>query len=189
MLQRGESGQAMKKLLPYKRVLLKLSGEILQGSQPFGINQEACYSIAESIKNLRDAGLEVGVVIGGGNIFRGTSLRFKGFQRTPIDQVGMLATLMNGVALQQALEAIQCPAKVLTALECPRVAETYTWSKALDYLSSGHVLVFVGGTGKRRTSVTSAIACASSAGVSLGWLTDARFASLRAHNACRRGRR
>lgn len=132
---------------PYKRVLLKLSGETLRGEQPFGINQEACYAVAQSIKGLRDAGLEVGVVIGGGNIFRGLNLRFKGFQRTPGDQIGMLATLMNGIALQQALEAIQCTAKVLTALECPKVAETYTWQKARDYLAAGNALIFVGGTG------------------------------------------
>lgn len=137
----------MNKKLPFKRVLLKLSGETLRGEQPFGINQEACYQIAHSLKNLREAGLEVGVVIGGGNIFRGMNLRFKGFQRTPGDQIGMLATLMNGIALEQALQAIQCPAKVLTALECPKVAEAYTWQKAHEYLNEGHVLVFVGGTG------------------------------------------
>lgn len=133
--------------LSYKRVLLKLSGEILLGVQKFGINHDACRIIAHSIKILKNAGLEVALVIGGGNIFRGVNLRSSNFERTPADQIGMLATLMNGMALQQSLESIHCPAKVLTALECPRVAETYTWRDALGYFSTGHVLIFAGGTG------------------------------------------
>lgn len=137
----------MKTRFPYKRVLLKLSGEVLLGTQQFGINAEACRAIAQSVKSIQEAGLQVSLVIGGGNIFRGLNLRSTKFQRTPADQIGMLATLMNGVALQQALESIDCPAKVMSALECPRVAETYTWSKALEYLVTGHLLIFVGGTG------------------------------------------
>ena len=152
----------MEKNQPYKRVLLKLSGEILQGSQSFGIDAEACFSIGRAIKKIHETGMEVGLVIGGGNIFRGMNLRSKGLQRTPSDQIGMLGTLMNGVVLQQILEALGCSAKVLSALECPRVAETYTWGKALDYLSGGHVLIFVGGTGNPYFTTDSAAALRAS---------------------------
>lgn len=132
---------------PPKRILLKISGETLMGSQPFGIETAAAARIAESIKKARQEGFEIGIVIGGGNIFRGINLKNSGMERTPADQMGMLSTLINGIALQQALAAIQCPAKVLSALECPKAVETYQWSKALDYLSDGNVLIFVGGTG------------------------------------------
>lgn len=137
----------MKNLQPYKRILLKLSGEILLGEQSFGLNLEACRAIAKTIKDIRESGLEVAIVIGGGNIFRGINLKAMGMQRTPADQMGMLATLINGIGLQQALEASGCPSKMMTALECPRVAETYNWSKAQEYLSDGQTLIFVGGTG------------------------------------------
>jgi uridylate kinase len=132
---------------PYKRVLLKLSGEILLGSHPFGLDPDACHSTALALQHLRSSSLEVGIVIGGGNIFRGKDLGALGLQRTPADHIGMLATLMNGIALQQALEKVGCPAKVMSALECPKVAETYTWSRAQETLREGKVLIFVGGTG------------------------------------------
>lgn len=128
----------------YKRVLLKLSGEILMGSQSFGIQQAACQKIALPLKQMKEEGLEVAVVIGGGNILRGKTADMP---RTPADQMGMLSTLINGVALQQALESIHCKAKLMTALECPRVAESYQWGKAVEYLSKGDLLIFVGGTG------------------------------------------
>jgi uridylate kinase len=133
--------------LPYKRILLKLSGEMLIGSHKFGIDQTACQTLAASIKQLREDGMEVCIVIGGGNIFRGISLKALGMQRTPADQMGMLATLINGIALQQALAAINCDAQVMTALECPKVAESYNWAKALEAIKAGRVLIFVGGTG------------------------------------------
>lgn len=131
----------------YKRILLKLSGEILMQGQLFGINAEACKTLAHQIKNLQASGLEIGIVIGGGNIFRGTHLEAIGIARSPADQMGMLATLINGTALQEALESIGCKAKVLTALECPKVAETYTWRAAMHALASKTVVIFVGGTG------------------------------------------
>lgn len=137
----------MKPPVAYKRLLLKLSGEAILGHQTFGINQDACQALALSIKSIKDAGFEVALVIGGGNIFRGIQLKGLGMQRTPADHMGMLATLINGVALQQALEAVGCPAKLMSALECPRVADTYNWAHAQEYLSQGEVLVFVGGTG------------------------------------------
>lgn len=131
----------------YKRILLKLSGEMLMGSQPFGIDPQACQELANTIKGFKESGYELGLVIGGGNLFRGINLKALGMQRSPADQMGMLATLINGIALQQALEAIGCPTRVLTALECPKVAETYTWRNALQYLKAGDVIIFAGGTG------------------------------------------
>ncbi len=137
----------MKKNLPYKRVLLKLSGETMMGSQPFGIDQKAVNSLATCIKGVREEGFEVAIVIGGGNIFRGISLKDSGMAQTPADHIGMLATLMNGIALQQALVSLDCPAAVMSALECPKVAEPYHWHKALKHLEKGDVIIFVGGTG------------------------------------------
>jgi len=130
-----------------QRILLKISGESLMGSQPFGVEQTACLHIAQSIKTLRDGGFEVAVVIGGGNIFRGLQLKAGGMNQTPADQMGMLATIINGIALQQALESLDCPAKVMSALECPKVVEAYNWQAALNYMNSGNTLIFVGGTG------------------------------------------
>lgn len=131
----------------YKRVLIKISGEMLMGEKPYGIDQAACLVVAEAVQGLRDSGIDVGIVIGGGNICRGVSLNRTGMARTSADQMGMLATLMNGVALQQALEAIGCPARVLSALECPRVAESYNWVVTKEYFNQRKVLIFVGGTG------------------------------------------
>lgn len=137
----------MNPLLPLKRVLLKISGECLQGSEAFGIQKEACLAVAHSIKSLQEAGIEVGIVIGGGNIFRGLQLKEAGMKATPADQMGMLATMINGLALQQALAQIECPARVLSAIDCPKIVESYTWTHALNYLDKGEVLIFVGGTG------------------------------------------
>lgn len=137
----------MKPKLPYKRVLLKLSGEILTSGNRFGIQHQACHTLAEALKELRDAGMEVAIVIGGGNIFRGINLKESGMQRTPADHIGMLSTLINGLTIQQALTAIHCEAKVMSALECPKVADSYNWSKAIEYLSTGQIVIFVGGTG------------------------------------------
>jgi uridylate kinase len=135
--------------VPFHRVLLKLSGETLTegAAAPSVIHSEACLAVAQSIKLLISQGVQVGVVMGGGNIFRGLRGAGQGMSRTPADQIGMLATLINGVALQQALESIGCPAALLTALECPRVAETFTLSRASHYFQQGRVCLFAGGTG------------------------------------------
>jgi uridylate kinase len=130
-----------------KRLLLKLSGEMLLKDQSFGITGSALQELAQNLNKIHQTGLEVALVIGGGNIFRGAQLNSLGFQRTPADQIGMLATLMNGIALQQALGAIGCPARVMSALDCPKVAETYQWRNAIEALSKGELLIFVGGTG------------------------------------------
>ncbi len=130
-----------------KRILIKVSGECLLGNEYYGIEEAACHKLALAIQGICKSGLEVAVVIGGGNIFRGVQAVELGLERSPADNIGMLATLMNGIALEQALKAVGCPAKTMTALDCPKVAELYHWSSALDYLSKGTTLIFVGGTG------------------------------------------
>lgn len=143
---------------PYKRVLLKLSGEMLVGTQGFGIEQNACQKTAVAIKTLREAQIETAIVIGGGNIFRGIHLEKLGMARTPADQMGMLATLINGIALRQALESIGCASTIMTALECPKVAEMFRWKEAQNALAAGIVLIFVGGTGNPYFSTDTAAA-------------------------------
>lgn len=132
---------------PIKRILLKLSGETIMGKQKFGIDSEACSHTATVLKALLNSGYEVAIVIGGGNIFRGINLNELGMERSPADYMGMLATMINGIALQQALAAQGCKARVMSALECPRVADSYNWGDAHDCLSKGELLIFVGGTG------------------------------------------
>lgn len=148
--------------MKYKRVLLKLSGELLLGAQKVGIDSQACQNVAKAIKEFYDAGIETAIVIGGGNIFRGAQIEGLNMPRTPADHMGMLATIMNGVALQQALESINCPTKVLSALECPKVVDTYTWRGAKNALEKGNVLVFVGGTGNPYFTTDSAAALRAS---------------------------
>lgn len=133
--------------LPYQRILLKLSGEALMGSQPFGINPAASQTLARAIQALHREGVAIGIVIGGGNIFRGKSLEALGLERAQADQMGMLATLMNGIALQQALSAAGCPSKVLSALDCPRAVDSFSQRSAMQALQEGNVVIFVGGTG------------------------------------------
>ncbi|MES2200381.1 MAG: UMP kinase [Chlamydiota bacterium] len=130
----------------YKRVLLKLSGEALMGDQFFGIEHLACKKIALSIKEVYALGLEVGVVVGGGNIFRGSQAVEFEFSRTPADHIGMLATTINGLVLQQSLAAIGVESRVMSALG-DAVVEKYVWGHAMDYMQKGIVVIFVGGTG------------------------------------------
>lgn len=117
------------------------------GSEPSGIDQRACTQTAMAIKSVRDEGVQVGLVIGGGNIFRGIRLNEEGMNRSAADYIGMLATMMNGVALQQALEKVGCRAKVMSALDCPRVVDSFNNRLANQYLDEGCVVIFVGGTG------------------------------------------
>ncbi|MFI0434861.1 MAG: UMP kinase [Parachlamydiaceae bacterium] len=137
----------MKKKGRYRRVLLKLSGETLIGSQSFGIQQEMCLQVAHYLASFHRSGIQLGVVIGGGNIFRGVDLREMGIPQTPADHMGMLATLFNAIAVQQALMLSQTPVCVMSALECPKIAEPYHWTKALQYLEQGTIVIFAGGTG------------------------------------------
>lgn len=133
--------------LKMRRILLKLSGESLLMGDRFGIDQQACLRVAYSLKRIKEAGIGLGVVIGGGNIFRGINLKELGMPRTPADYMGMIATLLNGIAIQQALASIGCKASVMSALECPKVAESYNWAQAMQHLEEGTILIFVGGTG------------------------------------------
>ena len=131
----------------YKRVLLKLSGESLMGAQKYGLDTAVLNSYAEQIKAVVESGVQVGIVIGGGNIFRGLSGVKKGFDRVKGDQMGMLATVINSLALQTALESEGAKAKVLTSIRMEPVGELYTKSKALELMTEGYVVIIAGGTG------------------------------------------
>ncbi len=131
----------------YKRVLLKLSGESLMGPDAFGINRETIQSTVEDIKEAYDMGVEIGVVVGGGNIFRGVALGATGMERTQGDHMGMLATLMNALALQDCLRRNGVEARVQSALNIERIAESYIRGKALRHLDKGRVVIFAAGTG------------------------------------------
>ena len=132
----------------FRRVLLKLSGEALMGNLPFGVSQESVALAASKIRELQEQDVEIGIVIGGGNIFRGIQQGASwGMERTPADQVGMLATLINGTVLNQALIQAGCDVRMMTALECPTVAEKYQWERAMRHLKKGRIVLFVGGTG------------------------------------------
>lgn len=133
--------------IPHKRILIKLSGEILLGKDRFGIDKDALTNLAVAIKFIINSGHELALVIGGGNLFRGIKLNGLGVSRTPADHIGMLATIMNGIAVQQACESIGVHARVMSALDCPKVAESYNWHKATQYLAARHPVIFVGGTG------------------------------------------
>jgi uridylate kinase len=131
----------------YKRVLLKLSGESLMGEQKHGIDPDHLNSYALQIKEIHDLGVQVGIVIGGGNIFRGLSGSSKGFDRVKGDQMGMLATVINSLALNSALQALGVPCKVLTAIRMEPVGEFYSKDKAIEALNNGYVSIFSAGTG------------------------------------------
>jgi len=131
----------------YKRVLLKLSGEALMGDDSYGINTEIINSYAKQIKEVSELNVEVGIVIGGGNIFRGLSGVSKGFDRVKGDQMGMLATVINSIALQSAIEGQGGKAKVFTATKMEPVGELYSKAKVLESFKQGYVAIIAGGTG------------------------------------------
>lgn len=129
----------------YKRVLIKLSGEALAGEDKFGVNPEMTAKAAAQIKEIHDQGVQIAIVVGGGNFFRGRT--GKNIDRATADYMGMLATVMNALALQDSLLSIGCDAKVMTAIEIRDMAEGYSRRKALDYLDDNKVVIFGGGTG------------------------------------------
>ena len=131
----------------YKRVLLKLSGESLMGEQGYGIDTKRLGEYATQIKEIASQGVQVAIVIGGGNIFRGLSGVSKGFDRVKGDQMGMLATVINSLALSSALEAVGQPAKVFTAVNMFPIGEHYSKWKAIEALNNGAVSIMAGGTG------------------------------------------
>ena len=131
----------------YKRVLLKLSGESLMGAQKYGLSTEVLNQYAEQIRTVAATGVQVGIVIGGGNIFRGLSGVSRGFDRVKGDQMGMLATVINSLALQGALESAGARARVLTSIRMEPVGELYTKAKALELMEAGWIVIIAGGTG------------------------------------------
>lgn len=131
----------------YKRVLLKVSGEALMAESGFGIDPTVTARIARDIRDAVEMGVTVGVVIGGGNIFRGVSLAAKGADRVIADHMGMLATVMNALAMRMALEALDVPSVVLNALDMPQLTETFSQRRLEEHLDNGKVVVFAGGTG------------------------------------------
>lgn len=131
----------------YKRVLLKLSGEALMGDRGYGIDPSVIDSLANQIKTVVDKGHELAIVVGGGNIFRGLSASANGMDRASADYIGMLATVMNALALQDGLERVGVPSRVMSAIEMRAVAEPYIRLRAVRHLEKGRVVIFAGGTG------------------------------------------
>ncbi|MAP55616.1 UMP kinase [Altibacter sp.] len=133
--------------MQYKRILLKLSGEALMGTRQYGIDPQRLKEYAEEIQQLVDRGVEVAIVIGGGNIFRGVAGASRGMDRVQADHMGMLATVINGLALQSALEDEGIPTRLQTAIKINEVAEPFIRRKAIRHLEKGRVVIFGGGTG------------------------------------------
>lgn len=131
----------------YKRILLKLSGEALLGKQPTGVDPDVVGYIADEIKSLAELKIQIGIVIGGGNIFRGTEACTRGMERTTADYMGMLATVINSLALQSALESKGLATRVLSSIEMREIAEPFIQRKALRHLEKGRIVIFAGGTG------------------------------------------
>lgn len=133
--------------LNFKRILLKISGEVLMGGQPFGIDLETVGRIADEVITAQNAGAQVALVIGGGNIFRGMAGAAKGMDRVSADHMGIMATVMNALAMQGVLNAKGVDARVLSAIAMPTIAETYSAAKGRHHLEKGRVVICAGGTG------------------------------------------
>ena len=131
----------------YKRVLIKLSGEGLMGDKQFGMSPIVLHKLALDLKKVYDLGLEICIVVGGGNIFRGAKEASTGVNRSVADQVGMLGTVMNALYVQDALEKVDVPVRVMSGLNVPQVCEPYMYRKALKHLDRKRVIIFAGGTG------------------------------------------
>lgn len=131
----------------YRRILLKLSGEALMGEEGFGIDPKVLDRMAQEIKELIEMGVQVGLVIGGGNLFRGAGLAEAGMNRVVGDQMGMLATVMNGLAMRDALHRAFVNARLMSAIDLTGVCDSYNWAEAISLLKSGRVVIFSAGTG------------------------------------------
>ncbi len=131
----------------YRRVLIKISGEALMGKMDYGISPAMLSEVAEQIGRARGKGVEIGIVVGGGNIFRGVSGAAQGMDRAAADQMGMLATVINALALQDAFERQNIPARVLSAIEVGKMAEPFIRGRALRHLANGKIVIFAAGTG------------------------------------------
>lgn len=140
----------------YKRILLKLSGESLMGEKQYGIDENRVREYAEQIKDIAAMGIEIGIVIGGGNIFRGLSGAAKGVDRVKGDQMGMLATVINSLALSSALDTLGQKARVFTAINMFPIGEYYSKWKAIEAMKNGEIAIISGGTGNRSSPPTQA---------------------------------
>ena len=147
-----------KKKAAYKRILLKLSGEALLGKQSTGVDPDVANYIADEIKSLSDLKIQIGIVIGGGNIFRGIEASAKGMDRTTADYMGMLATVINSLALQSALEMRGLPTRVQSSIEMREIAEPFIQRRAVRHLEKGRIVIFAGGTGNPYFSTDTAAA-------------------------------
>ncbi len=144
--------------LAYNRVLLKISGEALMGTQNDGIDVNVAHSVAEELKAVHKLGVQVAVVVGGGNIFRGVSKSAGNMDRSSADYIGMLATVMNAVVLQDALEKVEVDTRVLSAIDIPQLAESFIRRRAVRHLEKGRVVIFAAGTGNPYFTTDSAAA-------------------------------
>jgi uridylate kinase len=142
----------------YKRVLLKLSGEALKGKKPGGIDADVLHFIAEEIKEIVSQGVQLGIVVGGGNIFRGLEGDSRGIDRNSADYMGMLATVINSIALQNVMENVGIPTRVQSAIEMREIAEPFIIRKAVRHIEKGRVVIFAAGTGNPYFSTDTAAA-------------------------------
>jgi len=142
----------------YRRVLLKISGEALMGEQNYGIDVNVARSVAEELKAVHEVGVQVAVVVGGGNIFRGVSKSAGNMDRSSADYIGMLATVMNAVVLQDALEKVDVHTRVMSAIDIPQLAEPFIRRRAIRHLEKGRVVIFAAGTGNPYFTTDSAAA-------------------------------
>lgn len=147
-----------KQKIAYKRILLKISGEALLGKQSAGVDPEVANYIADEIKSLSAIGVQLGIVVGGGNIFRGIEASSKGMDRTTADYMGMLATVINSLALQSALEERGLPTRVQSSIEMREIAEPFIQRRAIRHLEKGRIVIFAGGTGNPYFSTDTAAA-------------------------------
>jgi uridylate kinase len=154
----GTQTDTNKPSLAYPRVLLKISGEALMGEQAYGIDVNVARSVAEEIKAVHDLGVQVAVVVGGGNIFRGVSKSAGNMDRSSADYIGMLATVMNAVVLQDALEKVDVQTRVLSAIDIPQLAESFIRRRAVRHLEKARVVIFAAGTGNPYFTTDSAAA-------------------------------
>ena len=144
--------------LRYKRILLKLSGEILAGNSGFGIDPEKASYLANEIKSIHEIGLDIGLIIGAGNIFRGIEAASRGMDRVTGDYLGMLATIMNAISMQDALEKVNCQTRTLSAIDVKQISEPYIRRRAIRHIEKGRIVIVAGGTGNPFFTTDSAAA-------------------------------
>ena len=144
--------------LRYKRILLKLSGEILAGKSGFGIDPEKASYLANEIKSIHELGLDIGLIIGAGNIFRGMEAASRGMDRVTGDYLGMLATIMNAISMQDALEKVNCQTRTLSAIDVKQISEPYIRRRAIRHIEKGRIVIVAGGTGNPFFTTDSAAA-------------------------------